>query len=139
MKHVLIYASGSEKNAPEGFTSWRDELKTFLAWHNDKITFLDPMVHFNYTDKPSKTTRQCSNYFMWMIDRCDVLLVNLDHSDVSVGTGCEVQHGFDNRKPIIGFGVKPETWYEWTADKCDIVFDTQEEAIEYIVEHYCEL
>ena len=133
---LQIYASGSEKNAPEGFTSWRDELKKMTIWYN-QLLVLDPMMHFNYTNKPPKTTRQCSNYFMWMIDQCDVLLVNLDHSDVSVGTGCEVQHGSDNHKPIIGFGVKPETWYEWTSDKCDVIFDTMEEAIEYIVEHYC--
>lgn len=139
MKYIKMYASGSEKNAPEGFTSWRDELKTILAWHDDKIKILDPMMHFNYTDKSPKTTRQCSNYFMWMIDKCDILLVNLDHSDVSVGTGCEVQHGFDTHKPIIGFGAKPDTWYEWTADKCDVIFDTIEKVIEYIIEHYCEV
>ena len=137
MKLIQIYASGSEKNAPTGFTTWRDELKTLLAWHEDKIKLLDPIMHFNYSSKSPKTTRQCSNYFMWMIDQCDVLLVNLDHSDVSVGTGCEVQHGFDNRKPIIGFGTKTDTWYEWTADKCDVIFNTMEEAIDYIIEHYC--
>lgn len=133
---LQIYASGSEKNAPKGFTSWRDELKEMIMCHEDQINILDPMVHFNYTDKSPVTTRQCSNYFMWMIDKCDVLLVNLDHSDVSVGTGCEVQHGFDNHKPIIGFGTKPKTWYEWTSDKCDVIFSTMEDAIEYIAEHY---
>ena len=139
MKHIKVFASGSEKNAPSGFTSWRDELKNMCAWHDDKIKIVDPCSHFHYTTKPPVTSRQCFNYFMWLIDQCDVLLVNLDHSHISVGTGCEVQHAFDNHKPIIGFGTKYETWYEWTYDRCDVIFDTMEEAVEYIIEYYCNL
>ena len=84
------------------------------------------MEHFNYHDKAPKMPKQCYNYFMWMIDQCDVLLVNLDHSDVSVGTFGEVKHGYDRHKPIIGFGTKPKTWYEWTHELCDVIFDTFE-------------
>lgn len=137
MKRILIYASGSEKNAPKNFTSWRKILKDFInELHNDEIKLLDPMIHFNYTDKAPKSPKQCYNYFMWMIDQCDVILVNLDHSDVSVGTFGEVKHGYDNSKPIIGFGSKSDTWYEWTVNLCDVVFDNMGEAIKYIVEHY---
>ena len=140
MKRLRIYTSGSEKNAPKGFTSWRHVLNSFInELYDDKIKILDPMMHFNYSDKAPKTPRQCYNYFMWLINQCDVILVNLDRSDVSVGTFGEVQHGFDNRKPIIGFGTQPNTWYEWTAELCDIVFDSMEEAINYIVEQYCDI
>lgn len=137
MKRIKIFISGSEKNAPKGFASWRDEVKNLCVWRDDKLQILDPVTHFNYHDKPPVTSRQCVNYFMWLIDKCDVFLVNLDHSHVSVGTGCEVQHACDKNKPIIGFGTQSETWYEWTHERCEVIFNTMEEAIDYIVEHYC--
>lgn len=139
MEVIKVFISGSEKYAPQDFTLWRDEVKDLCMWHDDKLKILDPLTHFNYHDKPPKMPRQCSNYFMWLIDQCDVLLVNLDHSYASVGTGCEVQHAFDCNKPIIGFGTKIKTWYEWTHERCEVIFDTMEEAIDYIIEHYCNL
>lgn len=136
---IKIFISGSEKNAPKDFTSWRDKVKNLCAWNDDTLQVLDPVTHFNYHDKPPRTPRQCFNYFMWLIDQCDVLLVNLDHSDASVGTGCEVQHAYDRNKPIIGFGQDVLTWYEWTDEKCDVIFNTMEEAIEYILANYVDL
>ena len=138
MKQIRIFISGSEKNAPEGFSSWRDEIKNLCAWH-DTLKILDPVTHFNYHDKPPVMPRQCVNYFMWLIDQCDVLLVNLDHSEGSVGTGCEVQHAYDKHKPIIGVGTQDATWYEWTYERCDVIFKTMEEAIDYILTNYINL
>lgn len=135
MNKIEIFISGAEKNAPEGFGSWRNEVKNWSAWTSN-ITILDPVEHFNYIDKTPTQPRQCSNYFMWLIDRCDVLLVNLDYTEASVGTGCEVQHAYDMKKPIIGFGIKKETWYEWTHEKCEVIFETYEEALDYILEYY---
>lgn len=136
MKNINVFISGSEKNAPEGFDSWREKAKEIASNQWDYFRILDPSDHFNYNDKPPQMAVQCVNYFMWLIDRCDVLLVNLDHSDVSVGTGCEVQHAIDTKKPVIGFGQKYETWYEWTWARCEMTFDTLEEAMDYISEHY---
>lgn len=136
---IKVYAAGCELRAPDGFVTWRDELQKSLEWHEHKIKCLNPTEYFNYIDKPPATTRQCSNYFMWLIDKSDIILCNLDYSDRSCGTSAEVQHAFDTKKPIIGFGTKRDTWYAWTADKCDVIFDTMQEAVEYILEYYCDV
>ena len=46
------------------------------------------------------------NYFLHKVSKSDLLLVNLDNSNSSVGTGMEVQKAFDTGIPIIGFGTK---------------------------------
>ena len=133
MKQIKIYTSGAEKNATTEHTSWRQEIKTL---ENKYIKFINPMNHFDYDTRPASSAKECRNYFMWLIDKCDIVLVNLDYTDKSVGTGMEVHHAYDTNKPIIGFGIKQDTWYEWVIDECDVVFNTAEEAIDYIITHY---
>ena len=62
------------------------------------------------------------------------MLVNLNHTNTSVGTGMEVQKAIDWSVPIIGFGTTDI--YPWIKDSCDVVFENLQEALEYIKEYY---
>lgn len=73
---------------------------------------------------------------MYLLKKSDVLLVNLDHSDCSVGTGMEVQYALYNNIPIIAFGEEPETWYKWIEISAAIIFEDVDEALEYISSSY---
>ena len=75
---------------------------------------------------------------MWQLDHSDIVLVNLDYSDVSCGTCMELEHAFLNNIPIIGFGDKSNTWYSWAAERASIIFDSLEEAIWYINDYYAD-
>lgn len=74
------------------------------------------------------------NYFLHKVSKSDLLLVNLDNSNSSVGTGMEVQKAFDTGIPIIGFGTK--NIYPWIKEHCDIVFEDRFDALVYIKEYY---
>ena len=59
--------------------------------------------------------------------KSDVVLVNLNYSDSSVGTGMEISLANELKIPIIGFGN--EEIYDWVIDCCDVVLDNLEEII----------
>lgn len=134
MKDKLnVYLSGSIKNVDLSFQNWREEcLKAEKNGFFPNIKFIDPNSYFNYTDKPPKTDKQCLDLFMWLVDKCDILLINLDNSDCSIGSGMEVEHAYCYEIPIIAFGSKPTTWYKWIETRASVVFDTLGDALEYI-------
>ena len=76
---------------------------------------------------------------MWQIDKCDALLINLDYSNVSVGSGMEVEHAYCHNVPIIAFGSKPDTWYNWTKERTTVILNDLDEAIEYIHNYYAKV
>jgi nucleoside 2-deoxyribosyltransferase len=101
-----------------------------------KINFIDPISYFNYTNKKPKTDKQCLELFIWQIDKCDILLLNLDHSNKSCGSCMEVEHAHCNNIPIIAFGEKPETWYNWAATRSTAILESLDLAIDYIYDNY---
>ena len=136
-KKLNVYLSGSIKNVDLSFQNWRDKCieikgKGFYPC----IKFVDPNSYFNYTDKLPKTDKQCLDLFMWLVDKCDVLLCNLDQSEKSCGTCMEIEHAFCHGIPIIAFGSNPNSWYSWAETRSSIIFDSLEDAIDYIYLSY---
>ena len=137
MSKIKIYLSGAELKVDDKFQTWRDECFYYqMTGYYLNLEFINPIAHFNYTTRKPKTDKQCKDLFMWQIEKSDVLLVNLDKSDCSVGTGYEVEHANCFNIPIIGFGKNPDTLYSWTKENCSVVFDTLEEALDYISGSY---
>lgn len=130
-----VYLSGNVKNIAEGFQVWRDECLDYAQYYNN-LNFIDPINFFNYTDKKPLTEKQCLDLFMYMIEKSDVLLINLDYSSTSIGTAMELEHAFCKNIPIIGFGEMTDTWYNWVEERCSIVFYDLESAISYISSTY---
>ena len=137
MNKFKIYLSGNVKNIEEDFQSWRTHCKTLTNnGYYAKLDFIDPISFFNYTNKQAKTDKQCLDLFMWLVEQSDVLLINLEHSDNSCGSCMEVEHAYCRNVPIIGFGSKNDTHYNWATERCTIVFNTLDEAIDYIYSTY---
>lgn len=138
MGDFKIYLSGAIKNTPLSFQEWRDAaselLDTCSLFVNVKV--LDPNVFFNYTEKLPKTEKQCLDLFMWLVDKSDLVLVNLDYSNQSCGTCMEIERAFCHNKPIISFGSTPQTWYSWARERSTVIFDTLEDAIQYVWDAY---
>lgn len=136
-KKLNVYLSGAIKCVDEKFQNWRDEcLEIEENGFYPGIKFVDPNSYFNYTNKKPKTDKQCLDLFMWLVDKCDILLVNLDYSDKSCGTCMEIEHAYCHGIPIIAFGINEHTWYSWAETRSSVVFETLKEAIEYIFMSY---
>ena len=137
MNKLRIYLSGATKNVDEKFQDWRNKCLEF--WDDGfypGLKFINPISYFNYTNKQPVSDKQCLDLFMWQVEQCDVLLVNLDCSDKSIGTAMEIEHAFCNNKPIIAFGKNKHTWYNWIVERASVVFNSLDEAVEYINNTY---
>ena len=134
---INVYLSGAIKNVDAEFQDWRGySSDSILYGFYPHLSVLDPNKFFNYTDRQPKTDKQCMDLFMYLLKKCDVLLVNLDQSNCSVGTGMEVEYALCNNIPIIAFGNKPETWYKWVEISAAVILEDVEEALEYINNSY---
>ena len=65
----------------------------------------------------------------------DLVIVNLDNSDKSVGTGMELMLAHELNKPIIAFNDN-ETTYPWSKELCDVVLLNEDEVVDYIKNYY---
>lgn len=140
MQEFLIYLAGKCNGlTKEEQNKWRNDIKTYLETIIDntryRIKVINPNDYFNYFEQLHKHNRQIKKFFMSMIDRADLVIVNLNNSDSSVGTGQELQRASDKNIPIVGFGT--ENIYPWEADEdCQVVFDTMDECVNYVVDYY---
>ncbi len=135
MAKLNVYLSGNVRNVDKNFQSWRDKCKHYLLYHGN-LSFIDPIKYFNYTDKKPKTDKQCLDLFMHMIEKSNIILVNLDSSCSSIGTAMEIEHAFCKGIPVVGFGHDQSTWYNWVEERCSVTFEDLEDAIIYISETY---
>ena len=101
-----------------------------IAYH-----LYDPTEYFPRDGSKSITAKQTKNFYIkYLIANSDLILVNLNNTENSVGTGQELQYAVDKGIPVIGFGK--QNVYEWLPEDCDVVFDTLEEAVDYIINYY---
>lgn len=142
MKKLNVYLSGATKYVDDSFQNWRSdciEIEMYglgCSGIYTKLNFINPIAYFNYTHNKPKTEKQCINLFMWLVDKSDILLLNLDDSDKSIGTGMEIEHAFCRGIPIIAFGKNPDTWYNWAEERATVIFDDLEDAVMYINDYY---
>lgn len=138
MKELKIYLAGACKGLEDLGATWRGEaLKNFLAAQkyldHIKYKIYDPTEYFS-RDRAVDATQVKRFYTKYLIANSDLILVNLNDTENSVGTGQELQYAVDKEIPVIGFGKK--NVYEWLPSDCDVVFETMDEAIDYIINFY---
>lgn len=69
------------------------------------------------------------------ISKCDMVIVNLNDSDSSVGTAQEIQFAVDHDIPVIGFGNN--NTYSWISEvDCQVAFNTMTETVDYVRDFY---
>lgn len=139
MRPLNIYLAGRCKDLDDGGKAWRQEavkiLETVAEWTNTEVCVVNPTNYFGYTEKTYKSQKQIKDYYFDRIRKCDIVLVNLDGTDVSIGTAQEVQYAVDKEKTVIGFGKA--NMYPWIAEvDCQVVFDSLHEAIDYIRDYF---
>lgn len=139
MEPLKIYLAGACKDIPDEGAKWREEatkkLHAISKWTDKPIDVFNPIDYFKYSASNYKTPKQVKTYYMSQLKKCDLVLVNLNKTNNSVGTGQECQYAVDHEIPIIGFGDTNS--YSWISEvDCDVVFETMSVAIDYIKDYY---
>ena len=84
------------------------------------------------------TDREIVDSNKFQIRNSDVVLVELDHEDVSIGTIGEIVFARENGKPVIAWGsAKKVIEHPWVKEHITIHFPGLIEAVDYIKRNYC--
>lgn len=132
MQKFSVYLAGGCKNEPDEGMGWRE--KVFNDWEDLGFNFVNPLRYFRYSENWHQSDKQVKQYYMSRIKNSDIILVNLNNSDASCGTCQEIQYAVDHDIPVIGFGH--ENVYNWLEVDCQCIFDSADEAMEYIYNYY---
>ena len=137
---LRIYLAGPVQYEEDGGTGWRSKAEQiFKQAAEDKdirIKVFNPTSFFTYEDAKHQSDSQVKNYYMDQILHSRLVLVSLDHTATSPGTAEELQYAVCNHIPIIGFG-SGDNIYNWLKVDCQCIFPSLLQAIDYIIEHYC--
>ena len=131
-----VFLSGPILNAEDGGKSWRRQVYKYAYDHEWNLKIFDPDEFFDYDwdNQYQKSDRQIREYYFQGIKKAEVVLVNLNGTKSSIGTGCEVTYANCHDVPVVGWGNQDV--YPWVRDMCTVVFDTLEEALGYLSVYY---
>lgn len=140
-----IYLSGAigcyEKSGSDYHKVWRkDVIDAFFGVSIDDC--FDPTKFYSYNDS-SYTEKEVMRYDLKQLKNSDIVLVNLDSIDMSIGTAQEIFYAYLLNIPIIGFIEDEESTYihPWVKEEVDKIFvgeNSKDEAIDYIKTYYGE-
>ena len=138
-KSLRVYLAGRCKGLEDGGKIWREEIAKQLnavsEWQEKPIDIFDPTKYFSYAEKRHKTQKQIKDYYMNQLLKCDLMILNANDSNFSVGTAQEVQFAVDHNIPIIAFGT--QEMYPWIVEvDAQVVFDSMHEAVDYVRDFY---
>lgn len=135
-----VYLAGACRGMHDGGKEWRlkaeNIFKNISEAKDVTIKVINPTRYFDRDGGNAITNKQVKQFYLSRIRKCDLILVNLEHTNTSIGTAQELQFAVDNHIPIIGFNDYDS--YEWLPEDCDVIFKGINEAIDYINDFYLE-
>ena len=139
MGALKIYLAGQVKGLDDEGSGWREnitkQLKAIAEWANKRVYVFDPTKSFSYAERKHKTVKQIKEYYMYKIRNSDVVIVNVDNTNLSIGTAQEVQFAVDHNIPVLGWGT--HDIYPWIGEvDCQVVFDSMAELTDYVRDYY---
>lgn len=139
MKAIKIYLAGRCKGLEDEGASWRQKITEMLKFcasmTGTRVKIFDPTKFFSYKEEKHKTQKQIKHYYFHRLRECDVVIVNCNDTNFSIGTAQEIQFAVDNNIPVVGFGTTE--MYPWITEvDCQVVFDSIHECVDYIRDYY---
>lgn len=124
--------------------AWRlkieSEIKSALNFTDERVKFVHPPYYYNYEEKYHKTEREILEWEMAQVHDCDIVIVNLDGIEDTIGSHMElgavqgINRFGDKHIFVIGLG-KDDGLHPWIKESCIRIEDDYAKAAEYIVEY----
>lgn len=88
--------------------TWRielkDELDSVASTSNTKAIIVNPCNYFNFEEKKHQTELEVMNFDLAKVKNCDLLIVNMDGLNTSIGTCIECYEAYKQGIPVLAFG-----------------------------------
>ncbi len=141
---LTIFLAGAYKADENIDAEWRDKATLLLKQAADNVgadvNVINPLLYYpdgnvNFPDV-SDSHRQAKSFYTRKIRSSDLVLVNLEDTAESVGSGQEVQFAVDHGIPVIGFNAGANS-YRWIEEvDCEVAKTTLIKAVDYIRDYY---
>lgn len=115
------------------------EVKKILDF-GQNVKFVHPPMFYNYEENYQKSEREILEWEMAQVHDCDIVIVNLDGIDSTVGSHMElgavqgINRFGDKHIFVVGLG-KDDGLHPWIKETCIRIEDDYAKAAEYIVEY----
>lgn len=115
------------------------EVKKWLDF-GQGVKFVHPPMFYNYEENYQKSEREILEWEMAQVHDCDIVIVNLDGIDSTVGSHMElgavqgINRFGDKHIFVIGLG-KDDNLHPWIKESCIRIEDDYAKAAEYICEY----
>jgi len=122
---------------------WRTRIESEIKSALDcgqSVRFVHPPLYYNYDENYQKTEREILEWEMAQVHDCDIVIVNLDGIEDTIGSHMElgavqgINRFGDKHIFVVGLG-KPENLHPWIRESCIRIEDDYAKAAEYIVEY----
>lgn len=138
-----IYTAGKMSGVTYGNAmSWRRMVEELIKSSTDKsIRFIHPPIYYNYEHQNHKTEKEVKDWELNAIRHSDIIIVNLDNINDSVGSHYELATAdlasayTGDKKFIIGVGGLAELIHPWILESIHRREDDFKSAAEYIVNY----
>lgn len=143
-KHLKIYLAGKMSGLSfEDMNSWRVEMKNLLlypmGYKDYKLTIINPIDYFNFEEKRYQSDAEVEDYDLAHVISSDIIIVNLDGLNTSIGTGIELHDAnYHHKIPVIAFGKKEDynNLHPWIKRKITRVEETMDDVVSYVNDFY---
>lgn len=128
---------------------WRNQVKKWFKDQTDNFKVISPTDYYEYGKTFHQTEKEVMRFDLRKVKEADVVLVNLNDLEKSLGTSDEILLAYLCGIPVIGF-LKPKTnvynsneeitqlhpWKREQLDRIECAHDGMVKAMQYIKDYY---
>ena len=131
---TTVYLAGKMSGLTFGeMTAWRVKAENELKKNGFKV--LDPTASF--AKEKDATPREIVDNNKYQIKWSDIILAELNHNNISIGTIGELVFSREWNKPVIAWGcAKSVINHPWVQEHVTKIFERMEDAVQYIIDCY---
>lgn len=143
-RKLKIYLAGKMSGLSlKTMSDWRREIKNKIFINSTlsdyKTTVINPVDFYNFEEVKHQSEEEVMNFDLSHVVSSDIVIVNLDGLNTSIGTQIEIyEASYHHKIPVFAFGDKElyDNLHPWTKISITRVEDNMEDLIDYIKEFY---
>lgn len=123
--------------SPEESNEWKERfIGKMIDYGIYKIEFVNPYNYYNYENHMHKTEKEIMLWELRKVRECDLLVVNLDRINESVGGVFEIIEAHNNGIGVIGINENRYEVHPWIMEYVERVEDNFYDLCSYIAKYY---
>lgn len=145
-KRLKIYAAGAMSGLTlSEMNDWRERVRGLLDKLVElkenpeyEIDFINPAKYYNTETNNHKTEKEAMLWDLNQVKSSDIIIVNLEGLNTSIGTSIEIYEAYKNSIPILAYG-KDETYkdtHPWLKECITRVDSNEISLCNYIYDFY---